>query len=254
VENILLDIVNLKNILKKENIDNDIFEIASRFGAIKNALSYDDELSQLINDIQNILKSSLKNGAFDMEDKLELFSMFGALENHIKNDTSNQSNKILNAAAVGMSASAGARVLMKAGPMGMLAAGVLGIASAYILQENEEPHISNKDLLIIAYYLSRFDHEHLFGFHISSAKAIEALGDVLNVKPNTIRGKRDYFDSLIPKEDRKTKTRKGYNEIKSTKIYEAIIEKYSNITNNDEKKMRKEIVDILAKYQDGLKL
>jgi hypothetical protein len=80
------------------------------------------------------------------------------------------------------------------------------------------------------------------------------LGDVLNVKPNTIRGKRDYFDSLIPKEDRKTKTRKGYNEIKSTKIYEAIIEKYSHITNNDEKKMRKEIVDILAKYQDGLKL
>jgi len=188
-----------------------------------------------------------------MEDKLELFSMFGALENHIKNTKSSQSSKTLNAVAAGMTASAGARALMKAGPMGMLAAGVLGVASIYILQDNEEPHISNKDLLTIAYYLSRFDHEYLFGLHLSSAKAIDALGDVLNVKPNTIRGKRDYFDSLIPVEQR-ISTRKGYNEIKSTKIYEEIITKYEYISNDDEKKMRKIIINILGKYQDGLNL
>jgi len=249
----LKNITDLKNILKKENIDNDIFEIASRFGAIKNALSYDDELSQILNDIENILKVSLQNGSFNMEDKLELFSMFGALENHIKNSNANKNSKTLNAMAAGMTASAGARALMKAGPMGMLAAGVLGVASVYILQDNEEPHISNKDLLTIAYYLSRFDHEHLFGLHISSAKAIDALGDVLNVKPNTLRGKRDYFDSLIPSKDRKS-NRKGYSEIKSTKVYEDIIKQYDYISNDDEKKMRKVIIDILGKYQDGLNL
>lgn len=252
--NTLKDIADLKAILKKENIDNDIFEIASRFGAIKNALSNDDELSSLLNDIEQILKKSLMNGGFDFEDKLELFSMFGGLENHISSLSSKNTEQMLNAAAVGMSASAGARVLMKSGPLGMLAAGVLGVASTYILQSNEEPHIANKDLLTIAYYLSRFDHEHLFGLHLSSAKAIDALGDVLNVKSNTIRGKRDYFDSLIPKEDRKTKTRKGYSELKSTKIYDEIIEKYVLITNDDEKKMRKIVVDILEKYQNGLNL
>lgn len=252
IENIK-NISELKDILKKENINNDIFEIASRFGAIKNALGFDDELSSVLNDIENILKKSLQGGSFDMEDKLELFSMLGALENHVKNSDSSKNSKTLNAVAAGMTASAGARALMKAGPMGMLAAGVLGVASVYILQDNEEPHISNKDLLTIAYYLSRFDHEHLFGLHLSSAKAIDALGDVLNVKPNTLRGKRDYFDSLIPNENRKS-DRKGYSEIKSTKIYDAIIEKYSYISNDDEKKMRKIIVDILGKYQDGLNL
>jgi len=253
LNNSLKDIQSLKEILKKEDIDNDIFEIASRFGAIKNALSYDDELASILNDIGNILKKSLQSGAFNMEDKLELFSMFGQLENHLKNSSQHKNKKILNAAAAGMTASAGARALMKAGPMGMLAAGVLGVASTYILQDNEEPHISNKDLLTIAYYLSRFDHEHLFGLHISSAKAIDALGDVLNVKPNTLRGKRDYFDSLIPNKDRKS-DRKGYSEIKSTKIYDAIIEQYDYISNDDEKKMRKIIIDILGKYQDGLNL
>ena len=253
MDNALNDIQSLKEILKKENIDNDIFEIASRFGALKNALNYDDELSSLLNDIENILKKSLQSGGFNMEDKLELFSMFGQLENHLKNSSSHNNKKLLNAAAVGMTASAGARALMKAGPLGMLAAGVLGVASTYILQDNEEPHISNKDLLTIAYYLSRFDHEHLFGLHISSAKAIEALGDVLNVKPNTLRGKRDYFDSLLPQEQRKSK-RKGYDNIKSTQVYDTIIEKYNYITNHDEKKMRKIIIDILGKYQEGLQL
>jgi len=253
LNNALTDIESLKEILKKENINNDIFEIASRFGAIKNALAYDDELASILNDVETILKTSLKSGAFDMEDKLELFSMFGQLENHLKNSSQHKNKNILNATAMGMTASAGARALMKAGPMGMLAAGVLGVASTYILQDNEEPHISNKDLLTIAYYLSRFDHEHLFGLHISSAKAIDALGDVLNVKPNTLRGKRDYFDSLIPNQDRKS-DRKGYSEIKSTKIYDAIIAQYSYISNDDEKKMRKIIVDILGKYQDGLTL
>ncbi len=254
MNNTLQDISDLKDILKKENIDNDIFEIASRFGAIKNALQFDDELSAILNDIEMILKNSLKSGGFNFDDKLELFSIFGGLENHLKNSKNDKNDKFMNALAGGMTASAGARALMKAGPMGMLAAGVLGVASTYILQDNEEPHIANKDLLTIAYYLSRFDHEHLFGLHLSSAKAIDALGDVLNVKSNTIRGKRDYFDSLIPQENRKTKTRKGYNEIKSTKIYEEIISKYNYITNEDEKQMRKVIVDILGKYQDGLNL
>ena len=233
MQKIILNIINLKEILKKDDINDDIYEIASRFGAIKNALSLEDELSQMLNDIENILKTSLTNGKFDISEKLELFSMFGSLENHLKNNSNiSEYEHGLNATGVAMSASAGARALMNAGPMGMLAAGVLGVASYYIMKNNEEPHISNKDLLTIAYYLSRFDHEHLFGLHLSSAKALDALGDVLNVKPNTIRGKRDYFDSILPKDQRKSE-RKGYSEIKSTKVYDEIIEKYKYITNMD---------------------
>jgi len=255
MKTIINDIIDLKEILKKDNIDNDIFEIASRFGAIKNSLRHDDELSAQLNDIEQILKKSLSQGAFHISDKLELFAMIGALEGYLKNRKlpDDDLKHTLNATATGMTASAGARVLMKAGPMGMLAAGVLGVASYYIMQKNEEPHISNKDLLIIAYYLSRFDHENLFGIHISSAKAMDALGDVLNVKPNTIRGKRDYFDSILPSKDRKS-DRKGYSNIKSTKVYDEIIEKYRYISNADEEKMRKVVVDVLKKYQDGLNL
>ncbi len=255
MKTVITNIIDLKEILKKDNIDNDIFEIASRFGAIKNSLRHDDELSAQINDIENILKKSLTQGTFHISDKLELFSMIGAIEGHLKNTKSQEDDldRTLNATAAGMTASAGARVLMKAGPMGMLAAGVLGVAGYYIMQKNEEPHIANKDLLVIAYYLSRFDHENLFGMHISSAKALDALGNVLNVKPNTIRGKRDYFDSIIDKKDRKSE-RKGYSDIKSTKVYDDIIEKYSYITNNDEKEMRKVVVEVLQKYQDSLKL
>ena len=175
MQKIILNIINLKEILKKDDINDDIYEIASRFGAIKNALSLEDELSQMLNDIENILKTSLTNGKFDISEKLELFSMFGSLENHLKNNSNiSEYEHGLNATGVAMSASAGARALMNAGPMGMLAAGVLGVASYYIMKNNEEPHISNKDLLTIAYYLSRFDHEHLFGLHLSSAKALDA--------------------------------------------------------------------------------
>ena len=254
MKSVIQNIIDLKELLKKDNIDDDIYEIASRFGAIKNALSNEDDLSGILKDIEVILKSSLSNGLFNISEKLELFSMFGSVENHLKYNFQNTKlEKGLNATGIAMTASAGARALMGAGPMGMLAAGVLGVAGYYIMKNNEEPHISNKDLLTIAYYLSRFDHEHLFGLHISSAKAIDAIGDVLNVKPNTIRGKRDYFDSIIPKEQRKS-DRKGYSEIKSTKAYEEIIKKYSHIQNEDEKVMRKVIVDVLAKYQDSLNL
>jgi len=254
VKKVIEDIIDLKEVLKKNDINDDMYEIASRFGAIKNALSSEDDLAEILNDIEIILKNSLTNGAFDISEKLELFSMFGSLENHLKNTSiTSEYEHGLNATGVAMSASAGARALMGAGAMGMLAAGVLGVAGYYIMKNNEEPHISNKDLLTITYYLSRFDHEHLFGLHISSAKAIDALGNVLNVKPNTIRGKRDYFDSILPKKQRKSE-RKGYSEIKSTKIYDEIIEKYNYITNEDEKEMRKVIVDVLTKYQNGLNL
>ena len=252
---VIENVIDLKEILKKDNINGDIYEIASKLGAIKNELSHDNDLTILLNDIENILKTSLTQSKFDISDKLELFSMLGALESHLKNSNSsdNTFEHTLNTSSVAMTASAGAKVLMKAGPMGMLAAGVLGVAGYYIMQNNEEPHISNKDLLTLAYYLSRFDHEFLFGLHISSAKALDALGDVLHIKPNTIRGKRDYFDSLLPQQDRSSE-RKGYSEIKSTKIYDEIIDNYKYISNNDEKKMRKIVIDILAKYQDSLNL
>jgi len=252
LKNTLQYVQELKKLVTQENIDDKLFEIASRFGALENALNEDDELAAILNDIKNILKKSLSSGRFDTNDKYELFSMFGKIEYHLEHLIKDSKKKTFNAAAAGLTAAAGARTLMKAGPMGMLAAGVLGVAGAYILQEgHEEPYISNQDLLTIAYYLSRFDHENLFDLNISSAKAIEALSDVLNVKPNTLRGKRDYFDSLIPQSQRKS-NRKGYKEIKSPKVYNETIQKYKHISNEEE--MRKIVIDILKKYQERLEL
>lgn len=45
----------------------------------------------------------------------------------------------------------------------------------------------------VSYYLSRFDHERLFP-SMNSTQAIKAISDILKVKSNTLKNKRDSFD------------------------------------------------------------
>ena len=120
---------------------------------------------------------------------------------------------------------------------------------------NEEkeyyPSVSKNDLLVVAYYLSKYDHEILFGPAINSSKVFDAFSDIFNIKANTIRSKRDYFDALIPVEDRKS-NRKGYNRdlLRSINDYEQIILQYKD---KDEEYTRKMVLNILDTYKGSFK-
>jgi len=151
------------------------------------------------------------------------------------------------------------RLIKGAGPIGMLAAGALGIASHFLFksagnddyEEEYYPSISKHDLLIVAYYLSKYDHMILFGPAINSSKVFDAFSDIFNIKANTIRSKRDYFDALIPTEDRVSK-RRGYDKdsLRSIQDYEKIILEYKD---DHEENIRKKVLRIIEKYKDSFK-
>src|SRR5205085_11044410 len=51
--------------------------------------------------------------------------------------------------------------------------------------------------LIVAYYLSRYDRDAISSLGYRSWKeAFEAIGKILDVKPNTIKNMRDEFDPV----------------------------------------------------------
>jgi len=51
--------------------------------------------------------------------------------------------------------------------------------------------------LVVAYYLSKYDKVALNKFNFTTYKgAFETIGTILNVKPNTIKNRRDDFDPL----------------------------------------------------------
>ena len=130
------------------------------------------------------------------------------------------------------------KVALGAGALGL---GALGfIVGREIYKSFRQPkHISNDTSLIIAYYLSRFDHDNLFDDYIPANQAISAIADVLEVKPNTLRNMRDYFDSII--EEKRTQ-RKGYSGTKIPSRYHDLQHKYKNKT---EGAMREKVILIL---------
>ena len=68
----------------------------------------------------------------------------------------------------------------------------------------------------IAFYLSLYDH-----YKISQLKqptlAIRELAEKLQVKPSTLRNKRDNFDPFISEKKEKLKNTKGFNNLKTRK-------------------------------------
>lgn len=71
--------------------------------------------------------------------------------------------------------------------------------------DRSSTEIENK----VAYYLARFDHESLFP-RLNQNKSFEKISQILNVKPNTIKNKRDYFDSFVNELKTSGKKREGW--------------------------------------------
>lgn len=200
---------NLILIEEKDEIKKVKFRIAMNIGEIENLLNESDLEKQSLLDIDSLVEKK----------------------------------EIMNPAVAGTVTTIAA-ALMRTSPLGILAAGLLGTLGAKVINDSNRAKASTSDLLVIGYYLSMYDHESIFGKDVSSAKAIESIAFALNVNANTLRGKRDYFDTLIPAEKRKSK-RKGYLEIKSTAVYDSIIKEYSQY---DEKKIREKVIEIIKKY------
>jgi hypothetical protein len=57
--------------------------------------------------------------------------------------------------------------------------------------------VDNKDnVLLVAYFLSKFGHHDLFpNQRFNQGEAIAAAAKILGVKPNTLKNQRDFFDS-----------------------------------------------------------
>ena len=86
----------------------------------------------------------------------------------------------------------------------------------------------NKLALIVAFYLSKFDvlaYESLgFGGSVSTHKTI---GDILDVKANTIKNMRDEFDPLHDN------PRKGWHQRELTGSREEVAKQYKNYTEKE---------------------
>lgn len=246
MQEILNNLDTFQELLKDEKTD--IMDLFRSFGILSDQVKSLNKpiISQNIDEIAALLEA-LYDG--DPKQKLFIALKIGTITNEIKK--SQKPDTSLNAIAAGSAAVVGARMLMGAGPLGMLAAGVLGVAGGLLLaKENDQRPLDNVSVLTIAYYLSMYDHHSLFGEGISAIKAFEALGSVLNIKHNTLKSRRDCFDSIIPKEQRVNKNR----DSTLCKNTQTNIEEYKKIINTyktyDEEHMREVIEGLLETYQN----
>lgn len=235
-----------QGLLKDKELD--LIDLYSEFGALESSLLAlnNNKINEHIKEISELLEKLYDDKDKDKQ-KLYIALKIGAIIKEVEN-IDNHDSSIKSALATGTAAVVGARALLKAGPLGMLAAGVLGVAGGLLLaKENNQRPLDSTGVLTIAYYLSMYDHHDLFGKGISAIKAFEAIGSVINVSHNTLKSRRDCFDSLIPKEKRVNKKRDSNLCSESNAFeYKKIIKEYDGY---DEEKMRRKIEDILENYQ-----
>lgn len=245
--NILNSLKQFQGLLKDEKLD--LIDLYSAFGALQSSLQSlkNHKIDEYTNEISELLEKLYENEQ-NQKQKLYIALKIGAIIKEVENIQRN-SKSINTVVAAGTAAVVGARMLMRAGPLGLLAAGVLGVAGGILLaKENDQRPLDTTGVLTIAYYLSMYDHHNLFGEGVSAIKAFEAIGSVINVSHNTLKSRRDCFDSLIPKEKR-VNTKRDSNLCSDSNAieYKKIIEAYQSY---DEQKMRKKIQDILEEYQE----
>ena len=245
-----------KNLSQNELSMSHLIDILKLVGQLKQLITQSQSQKDLQH-IEEIIESAMKGGNIEIGERMKLVELLTTIQStfntsHIKKK---QTNDLFEAGAKAAVAATAARALIGAGPFGMLAAGALGIASHFLFNEENEEElehfktISQTDLLTIAFYLSKFDHEILFGPSINISKAFEALANIFDIKANTIRTKRDYFDALIPSKDR-VSNRKGFeaSTLRSIGVYEQIIDKYRNST---EEEVRTRVINIITKLTDS---
>ena len=228
---------------KLQNFDNnkseDLFFLIGNFKHLEKSLtSYkNEELNQSFKVINKILENAFNQNTLEQNNIFELLQEILYIEKFVTNiestSSNNNSNDTLKKVAIG------------------LGLGTLGFAvgKAFVDSNRSSKNLENNDVLTVAYYLSMYDHDYLFNNHISATKAIENIGRILNLKPNTLRNKRDYFDAFLALKGIYTNSkRKGYQNAKLSKQYDDIINKYKNL---NEEEIRTKTIKILNNYSQN---
>jgi hypothetical protein len=121
-----------------------------------------------------------------------------------------------------------------------------------IYTRNSIPKEEKKDLIKVAYALSRFNHEFFYDIlhyeykqpRLSQKKTISILSDLFIVKSTTLRNYRDMFDPHIQQE---RSDRKGRNNEKLPPDFEDLKSQWES---KNEDSIKDEIKNILSKYRN----
>ena len=228
---------------KLQNFDNnkseDLFFLIGNFKHLEKSLtSYkDEELNQTFKVINKILANAFNKNMLEQNYIFELLQEILYIEKFVTNSENTSSNNNTN----------NSNDTFKKVTIG-LGLGALGFAvgKAFVDANRSSKNLENNDILTVAYYLSMYNHDYLFNNHISATKAIENIARILNLKPNTLRNKRDYFDAFLALKGIQTNSkRKGYQNAKLSKQYDDIINKYKNL---NEEEIRTKTIKILNNY------
>lgn len=233
MEKLILDIKNkLQNFDTKSN--EDLFFLISSFKYLEEKMpnNFKTSLSENFKTVNKILEFAfINNRSLEQKNIFELLQEILYIEKTLTIDIkpSNNSDSGLTFSKV----AAG------------IALGALGFAVGKSILDSSRStqNLENDDVLSVAYYLSKYDHDNLFDRQISAAKAIEAISEILKIKANTLRNKRDYFDAFLAQKNIETKSsRKGYPNVTPSKQYENIINKFINANEED---VRNKVIKIL---------
>ncbi|PWW32308.1 uncharacterized protein DUF3883 [Cytobacillus oceanisediminis] len=96
---------------------------------------------------------------------------------------------------------------------------------------------NHKLALIVAFYLSKFNKKALLNLNFSNfTEAFRVIGEILNVKQNTIKNMRDEFDPLYPN------GRQGWyqRELRPSRL--AVLEQYDELSEEALNEIVKEII------------
>lgn len=101
--------------------------------------------------------------------------------------------------------------------------------------------LSHKKALIIAFYLSKFDRIAYENLALGNmTKTHKKIGEILGVKPNTIKNMRDEFDAVLDN------GRKGWWQKNLSKTRVQTIENFDNLEENS----LKELVQDILRYPE----
>ncbi len=95
----------------------------------------------------------------------------------------------------------------------------------------------------VAYYFSRFEHDILYPKY-TQEKAFEKASEILGVKKNTLKNKRDLFDPFVNDLKERGNRRKGWHQ--KGKLSDAMEKVFSRYLHMDETDIEKEIREILG--------
>ncbi len=89
----------------------------------------------------------------------------------------------------------------------------------------------------VAFYLSKYEHEGIFEEDLNQGETINKLANKLNVKPNTLKNKRDLFDPYC------SKKRVGW--VQQAKLSDELQEIFDNYKSKSNEEILKEIQGFL---------